>query len=227
VSLACNITVYQETLENCQCMQNSTFVINRNIKTISKIQKSNNEITQVIDCLDSQWLNALINKSWVSLCSPAHWEFENLCFVLVLERYDHLFTLQWRRNLWTIFLSKYAFIIRHGYEPSTISWWVEKFKWAKFQFIHHCISKLWLFIQAPVDFFLNRLRTKLFNLLDQLSRVVSSAWLNSLGYNLVSWFIFPCRKQKSNKMNFEKCAYIDSFVKLGHKYWLKSHQYST
>jgi len=31
------------------------------------------------------WINTLINKSWVSLCLSAHWEFENLCFVMVLR----------------------------------------------------------------------------------------------------------------------------------------------
>jgi len=66
-------------------MHNSTFVINRNIKTMGKIQKSNSKTKQVIDCLDSQWINALINKSWVLLCSPADWEFKNLYLGLVLE----------------------------------------------------------------------------------------------------------------------------------------------
>jgi len=53
-------------------------------KTMGKIQKSNSKIMQVIDCLNSQWINTLNNKSWVSLCLLAHWEFENLCLVLVL-----------------------------------------------------------------------------------------------------------------------------------------------
>jgi len=70
-------------LENRRCTHNRNFVINRTIKTMGKIQKSNNKIMQ--DCLDSQWINALINKSWVSLCSPAHWVFKKLCFVLFLE----------------------------------------------------------------------------------------------------------------------------------------------
>jgi len=75
-----------------------------------------------------------------------------------------------------------------------------------------------LFVQAHVDFFSIACVYKTVYFLDQLFRTVSSAWLNSLGYNLVSWFIFPRRKQKSNKMNFEKCAYIDDFVKFGHIY---------
>jgi len=41
-------------LENRRCTHNSTFVINHNIKTMGKIQKSNYKIMQVIDCLDSQ-----------------------------------------------------------------------------------------------------------------------------------------------------------------------------
>jgi len=53
-------------------------------KKVGKIQKSNNKIMPVIDCFNSQWINVLINKSWVSLCLPAHWEFENLCFVLII-----------------------------------------------------------------------------------------------------------------------------------------------
>jgi len=72
-------------LENRRCTHNRIFVINRTIKTMGKIQKSINKIMQVIDCLDSQWINALINKSWVSLCLPAHWVFEKLCFILALR----------------------------------------------------------------------------------------------------------------------------------------------
>ena len=30
-------------------------------------------------------MNALINKPWVSLCSPIHKEFENLCLVSILK----------------------------------------------------------------------------------------------------------------------------------------------
>jgi len=69
-----------------------------------------------------------------------------------------------------------------------------------------CTIALVSFFQAPVDFFLNSLRTKLF---------ICSTSHPGL-YSLVSWFIFPWRKHKSNKMNFEKCAYIHSFVKFGH-----------
>jgi len=96
------------------------------------------------------------------------------------------------------FLSKYAFIIRHRniYGLSTISWWVEKFVANKmsFYFLHHCISKLWLFVQAPVDFFLNSLWTKLF--ISYQGCIFSMAQ----GYNST---LFPCRKQKSNKLIFK------------------------
>jgi len=100
-----------------------------NIKTMGKIQKSNNEIMQVIDCLDSQWINVLINKFWVSLCSPAHWEFESLDtwisfgVMTICSRWGD------EGIYGRSFLSKYVFIIRHGniYGLSTISWWVGKF----------------------------------------------------------------------------------------------------
>jgi len=123
-------------IQFCRCMHNNTFVINRNIKTMGKIQKSNNKIAQVIDCLDSQWINALIN---VSLCLPAHWEFKKSLFCLGTRISFGVMTVCSRcvdKGIygWS-FLSKYAFIIRHGniYGPSTISWWVEKFLANKFQ----------------------------------------------------------------------------------------------
>jgi len=81
----------------------------------------NNKIMQVIDCLDSQWINTLINKSWVSLCLPAHWEFfclgTRVSFgVMIVYCGDEGIYGQ-------SFLSKNAFIIRHRniYELSTIS----------------------------------------------------------------------------------------------------------
>jgi len=164
------LNICDPILENVDAC--TTFLINHNIKTMGKIQKFNNKIMQVIDCLNSQWINSLINKSWISLCLPAHWKFENLCFILVATQISF--------GVMTVcsccsdegiygwsFLSKYAFIIRHGniYGPSIITWWVEKFlanKMSHFNFAHHCISKLWLFVQVPVDFFLNSLHTKLF-----------------------------------------------------------------
>jgi len=52
---ACKLfAVCDPILENRRCTHNNTFVINRNTKTMGRIQKSNNKIMQVIDCLDSQ-----------------------------------------------------------------------------------------------------------------------------------------------------------------------------
>jgi len=116
-------------LENRQCTH---FVINRNIKTMGKIQKSNNKIMQVIDCLDSQWVNALIIKSWVSLCSPAHLGFENLCFVLVLELVLELWpfvhvvvTMELMDNLFSVNTPSLSGMKIYGL--SSISWRAEKF----------------------------------------------------------------------------------------------------
>jgi len=97
-------------------------------KKVGKIQKSNNKIMPVIDCFNSQWINVLIYKSWVSLCLPSHWEFENLCFVLVIG--GGVMTICshcsdkgiYERS----FLSKHLWH-RNIYGLSTISWWVEKF----------------------------------------------------------------------------------------------------
>jgi len=84
------VCICDPVLENHRCTHNSTFVINRNIKTMGKLQKFSNEIMQLFNCFDSQWINVLINKSSVSLCSPVLWEFEILCFVLVLSLVSEL-----------------------------------------------------------------------------------------------------------------------------------------
>ena len=34
--------------------------------------------------------------------------------------------------------------------------------------------------------------------------------------NLVNPFLCPCRQQRTNKMNFDKCVYINGFLKLDH-----------
>jgi len=142
-----------------------TFVINSNIKAMGKIQKSNNKIMQVIDYLDSQWINALINKSWVSLCLPAHWEFKNLCFVLVLGLVLELWpfvhiavTKEFMDDLLSVNMPSLSGMEIYIDRQLYLGGWRNPI----FNFVHHCISKLWLFVQAPVDFFLNSLHTKLF-----------------------------------------------------------------
>ena len=69
--------------------------------------------------------------------------------------------------------------------------------------VHGCIDCLCI----PAYHFLNSLQTKL--LFAWLA--IQLSWLNSQGLNLASPFICPCRWQKSNKMSFEICVYMDVF----------------
>jgi len=48
------IIICPNFIENRRCMHNSTFVINRNIKTMGILQKSSNKIMQVFNYFDSQ-----------------------------------------------------------------------------------------------------------------------------------------------------------------------------
>jgi len=131
-------------LKNRRCTQNSTFVINRNIKIMGKIQKSYNKIMQVINCHDSQWVNTLINKSWVSLCLPAHWEFENVRFVLVFRLVLELWlfvhatvTKEFMDDLFSVNMSSlsdmeiYIYMDCQLYLGGWRNFW--QIKWVKFQ----------------------------------------------------------------------------------------------
>jgi len=113
-------------LENRRCMHN------RNKPHYKNNCQSNNKIMQVIDCLDSLWINALINKSWVSLCLPAHWVFEKLCFVLalglVLELWPFVHvaaTKEFMDDLFSVNTPSLSGTEIYIYVPSTMSWWGE------------------------------------------------------------------------------------------------------
>jgi len=134
ILLHTKISICDPILENCRCTYAQQYFCNKlQCKNNGKIWKSSNKIMQVFNCIDSQWINTLINKSWVSLCLPVHWEFKNLCFILVLGLVSEFTTVCLRcgdKGIYGWFFpSKYAFITKHRniYRLSTIPWWVEKF----------------------------------------------------------------------------------------------------
>jgi len=63
----------------------------------------------------------------------------------------------------------------------------------------------------------------------RLFTAVFPTLLNFSSWNLANPFFFPYRKQRTNKINWGKCAYIDGFIKLGHIHWhqILMHSYVT
>ena len=95
-----------------------------------KLQKKN---TQVFYCLTGGRIKPPVDKSWVSLCSPVHREYINLCFISIHERISKLQTLVYvaltKEFTDDHIFSECAFLLEHRSMAGTkpIPWWMRKF----------------------------------------------------------------------------------------------------
>jgi len=146
----------------------------------------NNSTDELITLVVSEW----------TLQSTNHWYTCIIVFAYPLGVQKSLFCFCTKVSFWVTAIdydegiygqslnSEYAFFIQHKsiHGRLTILWEIEMFmanKWAKFNFVHPCIGKLWLVVEAPLDLF--PMACVQITLFDQLSIAVSPWWLNLKG----------------------------------------------
>ena len=128
------------------------------LKTIGKMCKFSTIILHINTSVISEWtLQSTCHRVRPSIGSSR-------IFVLSLNSsgflsYSSCLKLRWQRNsLCSVNMPSLSG--RKLYMEDLRRWrnsW--QTKWAKFNFVHLCIGKLWLVVQAPVDFILNGLCT--------------------------------------------------------------------